>query len=469
MPRIVYLIAIAAVFLRFGYQDAMLEFGGSFHNGSDSGKYLSIAEGIGVTGNFVWVEERGGQIVATAATDRMPVYPYLLAGVFELAGPDNLQAVVRLQAVLEALTIVGLALAAAAIERRLTVPTAIIAAIIPNFLVHSSYVLTENIFLLLFVWGLCALLWSLHGRRVIALLVAAGVLFGAALLTRPVLLFFPLFLFPTLFYALVATRTANWRASILLALVPIVMMAVPAAPRVIENYAVHGHAVLSTQTGNHLTKWIYPCLRTPWTCSSIGEAWLENNVTFEQRLAELPEDERTKPFVRDRVLKDIGKERILELGIVQITIGMAVGAFKNIIQTGFYETLTQFNQPPQFFSAMSGESVLERLGNFFTVNATNVFMIAWFVAQGSLMLSRVVQLVGLGAGLTDPRIRPFVIMLTMTVAYFLLMNGPIANPKYRIPAEPGLIILLSMGLYTVLDWYRARRSRKASDGASNIA
>lgn len=460
MPRIVILIAILAVLFRFGYQEGMLEFGGSFHNGSDSGKYLRIAEGIGKTGEFVWIETRDGTVVATEATDRMPLYPWFLAAIFDVFGEGALGAVVRVQAVIDGLTVIALALAAAAISRRFVIGTALVAAVIPNFLVHSSYVLTETLFLAFFAWGLCTLLWALRGHTTL-LLSMAGLCFGAALLTRPVLMFFPLFLLPVLVYALVATGRAGVGRAALMALIPVIVMAAFAMPRVVDNYRNHGHAVLTTQSGNHLTKWVYPCLRTPWTCSSISDAWDENRRTRDARLALLPPDQRDDPYVRDSILREIGKERIRELGIVRIAVGMTVGAIKNTVQTAVYETLTQFRQPPNFLSAMPGEGFGDKFVNFVATNKTNVFMIVWAIAQAGLLLSRVVQLAGLGSGLKDPRIRPYVALLFMTVIYFLAVNGPIANPKYRLPAEPGFIILLVMGWYTLLDWWRARRAARS--------
>ena len=56
MEKKLFAIVIASILVRLGYQCLMLGFEGSFHNGSDSGKYLSIAEGISVTGQLAWVD-----------------------------------------------------------------------------------------------------------------------------------------------------------------------------------------------------------------------------------------------------------------------------------------------------------------------------------------------------------------------------------------------------------------------------
>ena len=312
-------------------------------------------------------------------------------------------------------------------------------------------------FLFFFVAALTALLWALRGWRTTTMLVCAGLALGLALLTRPVIMFFPIFLFPTLIYALPAARRVSLGRAVILAAIPVVIMIAFAVPRLADNHARLGHAVLTTQSGAHLLKWVYPCLKTPWSCASHGDDWAANKPLVDARLTELPPEDAANPAIRNEVFQSVAVERISELGVVQIAVGATVGAFKNVIQTGFYETLTQFRQPATFFSAMTGNNLAEKVGNFLTTNSTNIFMMLWVVAQVGLMLSRVVQLVGLGAGLTNPLIRPFTIVLIMTIVYFLAVNGPIGNPKYRIPAEPGFFILLSMGFYSLLDWWRARQ------------
>ena len=45
------------------------------------------------------------------------------------------------------------------------------------------------------------------------------------------------------------------------------------------------------------------------------------------------------------------------------------------------------------------------------------------------------------------------------LAYFLLINGPIAVPKYRLPMEPVLIVLCAIPL---AEWFRLIKARRKS-------
>ena len=63
-------IVLSAIVLRLIYQAAMLSFGGSFHNGSDSGKYITAAQELLASGQW-------------PRTDRLPAYILFLAAIFK--------------------------------------------------------------------------------------------------------------------------------------------------------------------------------------------------------------------------------------------------------------------------------------------------------------------------------------------------------------------------------------------------
>ena len=96
---------------------------------SEGRPWKAIAETIVETGEYGRMTENG----VRRELNRMPVYPYFLAGVFKVFGTSDLKAVVRVQIVVVLAMILGLALAATAIDRRIAVPTALIAAVIPNW------------------------------------------------------------------------------------------------------------------------------------------------------------------------------------------------------------------------------------------------------------------------------------------------------------------------------------------------
>lgn len=427
-------IALFAIVLRFGYQALMLHFGGSFDNGSDSEKYLAIAREF-LAGGFG--NHSSGQL------ERMPLYPAFIAAIFHVFGMDNLRAVVTIQAFIDGLSVIGIGTAARSLSERSAPPSALAAAVVPNFLVQSSYILTETVFIFFFVWGMCALLWALR-RNTVPLLVAGGLLFGLALMTRPVIIPYLVILVPGLAAAFWQRGKASIMRSAALATIPALLVLICAAPRAIDHYRHYGYLSLTSQEGTHLLNWFYGCLASATPCAERGRVVEEMRPISEQRVATLGKD-KDNPFAVSAVESHLAVEKILSMPPTLIATSMSAGMFRVLMQTGFYETFAQFRQPATFFSAMSGRTFTERLSNFTAANSTNTFMMLWLLAQTTLVLSRGVQLVGLVHGLREPATRGATVILASTIAYFLVLTGPVAGPKYRIPIEPPLLILFGIG------------------------
>jgi 4-amino-4-deoxy-L-arabinose transferase-like glycosyltransferase len=435
-------IALFAIALRLAYQALMLQFGGSFHNGSDSEKYLIVAREF-LAGGFG--NHSGEQL------ERMPLYPAFVAAIFHLFGMENLRAIATIQALVDALSVIGIGVAARSMSARFVVPSALAAAVIPNFLVHASYVLTETLFILFFVWGLAALLWSLR-RNTLTLLIAGGILFGLALMTRPVMIHYLAALVPALAIALWLHGKALPRAATL-AFIPAILILAFAAPRAIDHYRHYGYLSLTAQEGTHLLNWFYGCLASATPCAERGRVVEETRPIAEARIAALGKD-KDNPFAASAVESRLAVEKILATPPSLIVTSMSAGMFRVLMQTGFYESFAQFRQEPKFLSAMPGSSMSERIANFVAANKTNGFMLLWVAAQIALLLSRLVQLGGLVHGLREPAYRGATLILVATIAYFLVLTGPVASPKYRIPIEPPLLILFGMGWAWMRDRFK---------------
>ena len=345
-----------------------------------------------------------------------------------------------MQAVLDGLSVLAIALTARSLSPRLTIPAALIAAVLPNFIAHSSYILQETLFTVFFTWGLCALFCSLRSARPARLLIIAGLLFGMTLWTRLTLIYYAIVLVPALAAALKLSGPRTWIQAASHALIPAATMALVISPLLAYNYFTYGHAELSLQTGDHLLRWVYACLATPWPCSDrvAVHAELEPIVRGYSEIA-------ANEYELSIMQKKLAVTSILQLPLWQVAWGMTWGAFRNLFQTSFYFVIGQFNQPETFISAMPGSNLFERIAAFVSANYRNPFMVMWVISQVTLLLSRLVQGAGALTGLRQVQFRGQTILLLATIIYVLALNGPIANPKYRVPCEPALIILTALG------------------------
>lgn len=126
------------------------------------------------------------------ASLRPPLYPALLAVVYELTGPENYQAVRLLQCFLSLGTVVILHhLGAKVFSERVGLWTAGLYCFYPSFLGYNNLLLTEVLFTFLFCTGILGIVIALQ-RGSMPWLMFAGVVLGLGALTRSVLWLFPL-------------------------------------------------------------------------------------------------------------------------------------------------------------------------------------------------------------------------------------------------------------------------------------
>ena len=225
------------------------------------------------------------------------------------------------------------------------------------------------------------------------------------------------------------------------------------SPLLLYNYASYGYLALTSQSGGHLLNWFYACLASSPPCAQRDKI-VAQVTPFVTAYTDSIGGPNANLFAVSNFMRNLALTRILELPLSQIIGGMSFGALKNLMQTGFYQVLVQFNQPLTFLSAMPGESFAERLQAFLQTNKSNFFMLLWACSQVALVVSRFVQFFGTVAGFSHKATRGQTILLIATVGYFLALNGPIADPKYRVPIEPALIVLFALGYVRLLGMFR---------------
>lgn len=72
---------------------------------------------------------------------------------------------------------------------------------------------------------------------------------------------------------------------------------------------------------------------------------------------------------------------------------------------------------------------------------------AWLLLAGGLgtLVLRAIQLFGVVVGLRrDPEVRIAPLLLIAWILFILVVNGPIASPKYRLPLEPAFAVFFAL-------------------------
>ena len=195
----------------------------------DEQHYSQIARNIVAGNGYAWGPGEPTSI-------RPPLYPGLLAAVWSISGPQNLQVIRGLQIVLSLITAVvvyfiGLRAFGAAVARW----AAAICWLYPSLIFFDSLILTETLFtLLLMVFVLTTVLVVQTPRAGLA--VACGVSLGFAALTRSILWPLPLLLCPLL----VLLIRESFTKRVALAALVFAGYAVVLAPWVVRNTRLQG-------------------------------------------------------------------------------------------------------------------------------------------------------------------------------------------------------------------------------------
>jgi hypothetical protein len=78
---------------------------------------------------------------------------------------------------------------------------------------------------------------------------------------------------------------------------------------------------------------------------------------------------------------------------------------------------------------------------------------------GILAMLPFVMLEGIGLAILARRSPVTAALAVGFVAYFLVLSGPVAGPKYRLPMEPMLLVLAAIPLAALADRYRKPSAR----------
>ncbi len=461
--RALWLIFGIALVLRVAYAIAMyLVAGPEGLQSEDSGLYLSLGEIFVRYGDFVRPVEGG----IVPETERMPLYVIWLALHRVISGTSDPLFPALTQGVLDALACLLIARIAALFDRRLMLLAGLVAALNPTQVVVSALILNDSVFFLLCCLALYgALLWlrAPNWRAAIVL----GAALGLGVSTRTMLLPWTALialLLPVL--ALVVHGVgARWNAyyrmfglSVAHMTLVVLLCLVVQAPIFARNIGTYGSVYLTSQGGTHSLLWIAPLVREAADGTSHEKGAHENEARFEA-LYPVPSD---NPFETSRQRDALGREVLGELGVGAIAKAWIIGGVINLFSPAALVSPPLRELPRTGFFGAPGETKGEKIKNFLFANDSPIY--AWVMILTGLgaIAFRLVELFGLGLvirarGAASTRLwRASFAVLVLWAGYVLLVNGPVASAKYRLPIEPLAALGLAMVILAYLDW-RARR------------
>jgi 4-amino-4-deoxy-L-arabinose transferase-like glycosyltransferase len=386
-------------------------------------------------------------------TDRMPLYPLMLGAVQSAFG-DAPRLVALVQAVIDAGTCTLIAALGVLISPRVGLIAGILAAVSVTLIVLSTQILTDTLFLFFFTLMLFAGARFLL-RATFGLALLAGLAGGLALATRPAVAVLLAAAVPLVF-AIAAAKRRNFGSALAAAALFAIAAAAPVAPVLIRNVVLYDSFSVTSQTGHHLASWIVPLVKQRADGTAYQITVDRMKARYEQRIqssgrslskvdcaGEHEPNLQPNPFWIDAVKRELAWEEMARLppsahvkawleGMV-VTLGapavLVDPRVRALPKPSFYNT------PGGSLWEKARAYVFDAPGRYQVLLVAGLIAMVPFLvleAIGFVMLARTLPWAAAFAG--------------GMLGYFLLLNGPVAMPKYRLPMEPALIVLAAIPL-----------------------
>ena len=373
-------------------------------------------------------------------SERVPGYPLFISSIYSLFG-ESVYNIILIQILLDSISCVMIALIAYSIFSKGFWIAGILSAVNLNMIVLSALVLTDTLFLFLFILFLFSLLQYLEHKRTkwFFLLV---LFISLATLVRPS----SYYLLPILLISLVSWRL--WRRDTILKIGMLVALYLVVVSVLLggihqRNFQQYGSTAFVSQAGPHLLGWVIPAT---YQYSGQGSYQQGQKLARDKLNSALQRDYleslSLNPFVSSNYQANIGKEILIELGLIGVLKAWAIGSVINILSPSVaYAPALRSMKHPSFYET-DGNGVFEKLFNY--IKNSDGFFYLLILAVGTVIsiIFTIMALLGIFKMIS---MFPFITVATLLplVGYFLAITGPIIGVKYRLPIEPILILFVT--------------------------
>ena len=295
-----------------------------------------------------------------------------------------------------------------------------------------------------FAWFLLSFTRFLH-KPTILTAVATGAALGLATLVRPTTQFIIL-LAPILLPLILIISKMKIRESIFKSFVIFIVSVVCVAPLLIKNIVKYDSFSLTSQNGTHLQNWVASEVVILRDGVGREKAVTRLQTKTNKALAKLSSSQQINPFIRSAQQVDTALDEIVATPTLVIVKSWMQGAVINLAAPALIIDKRVRQLPHISFADDTSGNLHARTWQFISGSSTIYVMVLVVSAAGAIIVS-LIQLAGF---LVQVRINMMLAVLSaLTVAYFIIINGPIGSPKYRLPIEPILIIWLGCGLLSL--------------------
>ncbi len=334
----------------------------------------------------------------------------------------------------------------------------------PSLLFHTSIIASETVFLFLLLFAVYVWLTvDVTKRPIVAF--ASGILVGFLVLTRAVAILLPVaFLCISLVQWGARLNRPPFRTLATTWLMFILGCTLLIAPWSIRNKVVYDHYALSS-TGT-IGMWYFniPQVMSDARGISVTEAraqFIPTHLMEGMVRTHGPHFPLRQLDAKDTLDQEIG--HYLDKNLVEYALGHLQRSASLILVDGFQDTALLFGVPATGHNILPSNIVNNiRAGEFTHIpqsvwgyiirgDVENLLALLSFLLWTSLLVTA-----GLGSYLTYRTLPAYISVSAILcclciIAYFMIMTGPLALPRLRLPLEPFVFVLSAVGILYLYD------------------
>lgn len=405
--------------------------------GGDSLQYKNLAENLRLHGFFSEDGVRPDYF-------RVPGYPLFLAIIRSIFGTYWLVSVFQIIAVYLTCILIW-KIARSLGQERAGILGATLYAFEPMVIETSLIILSDTIFVLLIVWGIYILFFSRLRERSSAVILA-GVLLAIATYFRPISIFLPIALLPFIFFQ----NYPHYKNIIKKSSLILVSFFAILLPWYVHNWQISGVFGFSSLPTYNFFYYNLP------EFYSIRDGKSPNTIRNELQIEAGGLDIQDTSFKNDQVMRKVIIKHLQAdffpyLGFhliktVPFFFSSSIRAISLDLQ-GIYGTKDQQNSSRNLTSTLlhgQWREFINLLKEYPLLTLENFF---WLFITALVLVALVYNWRN-----------PSILLLGMLILYFAILTGPVSYPRYRLPAEPELALLASIGLMSVIKRNKLNRS-----------
>lgn len=410
-----------------------------FRGLTESAKYVSIAND--------WINSSEDSINKLS---RLPLYPLFISLIFKVFGQNNFVALLFCQSLLGAFTFFYLIKSLETLGLTKNLITLLTLFFNLHIIYRFSVFLPNGLFIF-FITLLIYNFTNFYIKKNVKSFNFMCFFIFLVILTRPIFQFSIIFFFPILtFYILKQKFTKIKKIQILF--VFFLSYFLSFSIQYYRSYKIYNDFSYTTQTGQHLSYWVVPCLLDKYGCSSRDLKVLND---IELKYKNETSNKNINIIEKNEILKQIGINYFInEIDKKTALYSIFFSYLKLLLHTSLMEIYTQLGVEFRSFSALNGITFIEKLDDLYKNIFSDLRYFFWSLCISFIFIMRFIQALAILTIFNNKKMAMYILIILSLILSLSIPTVGMSNPRYRSEMEPLLLILGAIGIEKIYQLYK---------------